>query len=44
MTKSTLDLIVELRTSEGSNLIQDILEIESVESASLMAHDGEVTF
>lgn len=44
MTKSTLDLIVELRTSEGSNLIQDILGIEAVESASLMAHDGEVTF
>ena len=44
MTKATLDLIVELRTGEGSNLIQNILEIESVESASLMAHDGEVTF
>ena len=44
MTKSTLDLIVELRTGTGSELIQDVLNIESVESASLMAHDGEVTF
>ena len=44
MTKTTLDLIVELRTGEGSALIRNILEIESVESASLMAHDGEVTF
>ena len=44
MTKTTLDLIVELRTSEGSSLIRDVLGIESVESASLMAHDGEVTF
>lgn len=44
MTKTTLDLIVELRTGEGSGLIRNILEIESVESASLMAHDGEVTF
>ena len=44
MTKTTLDLIVELRTSDGSNLIRNILKIESVESASLMAHDGEVTF
>lgn len=44
MTKTTLDLIVELRTGEGSSLIRDVLEIESVESASLMAHDGEVTY
>ena len=44
MSKTTLDLIVELRTDEGSDLIQRILEIESVETASLMAHDGEVTF
>ena len=44
MTKTTLDLIVELRTSEGSSLIRNILGIESVVSASLMAHDGEVTF
>ena len=44
MTKTSLDLIIELRTSEGNRLIQNILNIESVESASLMAHDGEVTF
>ena len=44
MTKTSLDLIVELRTSDGSGLIRDLLEIETVESASLMAHDGEVTF
>ena len=44
MTKTALDLIVELRTKEGSALIRDILKISSVESASLMAHDGEVTF
>ena len=44
MTKSTLDLIVELRTDAGSDLIRAVLGIESVESASLVAHDGEVTF
>lgn len=44
MNKTSLDLIVELRTSEGRILIRNILEVESVESASLMAHDGEVTF
>jgi uncharacterized membrane protein YhiD involved in acid resistance len=44
MTKQSLDLIIELRTADGSNLIRDILNIASVESASLMSHDGEVTF
>ena len=44
LTKTTLDLIVELRTAEGSGLVRDVLEIESVESASLMTQQGEVTF
>ena len=44
LTKSSLDLIIELRTGEGSSLVREILEIPSVSSASLMSHDGEVTF
>ena len=44
MTKSSLDLIVELRTAEGSKLVREVLEIPSVRSASLLTHDGEVTF
>lgn len=44
MTKTSLDLIVELRTAEGSRLVREVLDIPSVSSASLMAHDGEVTF
>ena len=44
MTKASLDLIIELRTADGSNLIRDVLNISSVTSASLMSHDGEVTF
>ena len=44
MTRSSLDLIVELRTDEGSRLIRNVLAVEGVESASLMTHDGEVTF
>ena len=44
MTKATLDLIIELRTADGSDLIRNLLKISSVESASLMSHDGEVTF
>ena len=44
MTKDSLDLIIELRTDAGSKLVREILGLESVTSASLMAHDGEVTF
>lgn len=44
VTKTTLDLIVELRTAQGSSLVRDVLAVNSVESASLMSHDGEVTF
>ena len=44
MTKSSLDLIIELRTGEGSKLVRAVLELPSVASASLLAHDGEVTF
>lgn len=44
MTKNSLDMIIELRTKDGSQMIRDILNIPSVESASLMSHDGEVTF
>lgn len=44
MTGNTLDLIVELRTEAGSELLKDILQEEGVTSASMLSHDGEVTF
>lgn len=44
MSKSSLDLIIELRTGEGSSLIREILNLPFIASASLMSHDGEVTF
>ena len=44
MTRDSLDLIIELRTSEGRTLIREVLDVHAVTSASLMAHDGEVTF
>lgn len=44
MTKNSLDLIIELRTAEGSELVREVLQVEAVQSASLMSHDGEVTF
>lgn len=44
MSKTNLELIIELRTNKGNDLIQEIVDIEEVESATLMCHDGEVTF
>ena len=44
MTRTSLDLVVELRTAEGSDLIRELLELDAVDAASLMSHDGETTF
>jgi hypothetical protein len=44
MTADTLDLIIELRTVQGADLIGQVMALEGVASASLLSHDGEVTF
>lgn len=44
MTPSSLDMTIEVRTKEGNVLLRRIMEISGVSSASLLAHDGEVTF
>ena len=44
MTASTLDLIIELRTVQGAELIEQVMSLEGILSASLLSHDGEVTF
>ncbi|MGN0977153.1 MAG: DUF4956 domain-containing protein [Faecousia sp.] len=44
MTQNSLDLVVELRTAEGSQLLREVMALEGVVSASLLSHDGEVTF
>ena len=44
LTGSSLDLVIEVRTEEGSALVREIMGLKSVSSASLLSHDGEVTF
>ena len=44
MTSGSLDLVVELRTEQGSALVREVMNLEGITSASLLAHDGEVTF
>jgi uncharacterized membrane protein YhiD involved in acid resistance len=44
MTEVSLDMVIELRTSQGDALIKKVMGIEGVVSASLLSHDGETTF
>lgn len=44
MTKDSLDLVIELRTNNGAELVKKVLGVEGVTSASLLSHDGETTF
>ena len=44
MTSSTLDLVIELRTERGGELVKKIMELNGILSASLLSHDGEATF
>lgn len=44
LTKDTLDLTIELRCAEGSKLVCSVMALDFVEHASLISHDGEVTF
>ena len=44
MTDVSLDLVIELRTAEGSALVRDVKKVAGVTAVSLLAHDGEVTF
>jgi uncharacterized membrane protein YhiD involved in acid resistance len=43
MTGSSLDMIVEVKVNEESELVHKIMEIEGITSASLLSHDGEIT-
>ncbi len=44
LTENHLDMAIEVRAKEESKLIRELMEIDKVTSASLVAHDGETTF
>lgn len=44
MTSAALDLTIEVRTDKGSELIRNLMRVPGVTAASLLRHDGEVTF
>ena len=44
LSADRLDMVVEVRTKEEAGLVAELVKLEGVASASLIAHDGEVTF
>ena len=44
MTSSTLDMTIEIRSEEGGVIVKEIVSLACVSSASILSHDGEVTF
>lgn len=44
VSASGVDMIVELKTKQEDTLAQKILAVPGVENATLMTHDGEVTY
>jgi uncharacterized membrane protein YhiD involved in acid resistance len=44
LSKGRLDLVLELRVKDESGLVSEVAAMDGMISASLIAHDGEVTF
>ena len=44
LTRDKLNMAIEVRTDAGGRLVEQLMDLESVTSASLVDHDGDVTF
>lgn len=44
MTIHNLDLVIEMRTANGAELVNQIIKLDGIISVSLLSHDGEVAF
>lgn len=44
LSKNKLSMAIEVRTDEGGRLVEELMDLEDITSASLVDHDGEVTF
>ena len=43
LSRGALDMVIEIKTDRDSELVRDVLAIEGVTSASILAHDGDIT-
>ncbi|MCD7777996.1 MAG: DUF4956 domain-containing protein [Clostridiales bacterium] len=44
LTMGRLDMIIEVRVKDQSNFVREVASLEGITTASLLSHDGEVTF
>lgn len=44
IANDNLNLVIEIRTDKGNELIQEIDHLEKIKSVSLLEHDGEITY
>ena len=44
VTAGAVDLVLELRSAQGAELVKAVNALEGIRSVSLMSHDGEVSF
>ena len=44
VSKTSIDMIVEVKVTEEAKLLDQILALDSIRKANLMTHDGEVTY
>ena len=44
LTETTLDMVIELRTTRGGEMVRKVMALPAVTSAALLSHDGEATF
>lgn len=44
LSKGRLDLVIELKVKEESALVSEVATLDGMLSASMISHDGEVTF
>ena len=44
LSKGRLDLVIELKVKEESALVSEVASLDGMLSASMISHDGEVTF
>ncbi len=44
LLKDKMNMAIEVKTDEGGAMVEELMELDSITSASLVDHDGEVTF
>lgn len=44
VTSTGIDMIIEVKTKDENTLVENILALATIEKASIMTHDGEITY